>query len=167
MAHTLTRSRQTIASLFWWTLNLMTKSPPHWAFKYGTCQDNDGRFRVHTADCIWIGYLKHLASGGFVNPCEECPSVQQAVDAASLHPAEWVQAFCADPSEAAIQGCSYQARAAAQRAVGVVASASRCASRRCRAGIVPGHTRRWSASVPYLKRSVASRVGPYCSVPPY
>jgi len=93
MATVPTRSRQTMTTLFWWTLHLMTKSPPLWAFKCGSCQDKDGRFRVLTADGIWLGYLKRLASGRYVNPCEECKSVQKTVEAASLHPSEWVRRF--------------------------------------------------------------------------
>jgi len=93
MANVPTRSRQTITTLFWWTLHLMTKSPPLWAFTCCSCQDKDGRFRVLTADGIWMGYLKRLASGRYINPCEECKSVKEAVEAASLHPSEWVRRF--------------------------------------------------------------------------
>jgi len=93
MAKIPTRSRQTITTLFWWTLHLMTKDPPLWAFKCGTCQDKDGRFRVLTADGIWMGYLKRLASGRYINPCEDCKSVKAAVEAASLHPSEWVRRY--------------------------------------------------------------------------
>ena len=87
------RSRKTIASMFFLTLQLMTKEPPLWAFKCATCQDKDGRFRVVTADGIWLGYLKRLASRRYVNPSEMCSSVRETVNAASIHPSEWVRPF--------------------------------------------------------------------------
>jgi len=82
-----------IASIFFLTLQLMTKEPPPWAFKCPTCQKNDGRFRVVTADGIWLGYLKRLASLRYVNPSEICSSVRETVNAASIHPSEWVRRF--------------------------------------------------------------------------
>lgn len=87
------RCRKTITSLFFWTLELMTKEPPPWAFRCGKCQDKDGRFRIVTADGIWLGYLKRLASARYTSPAEVCTSVQDGVRAASIHPSEWVRRF--------------------------------------------------------------------------
>lgn len=71
----------------------MTKEPPLWAFKCGTYQDEDGRFRMVTADGIWLGYLKRLASARYASPAEVCTSVRDRVRAASIHPSEWVRRF--------------------------------------------------------------------------
>ncbi|KAK1859203.1 hypothetical protein I4F81_001800 [Pyropia yezoensis] len=87
------RSRQTGACLFFHSVNLMTMEPPLWAFSCSTCQDKDGRWRIITADGIWLGYLKRLASGQFKNATQESASVLQTVHAASLHPSEWVRRF--------------------------------------------------------------------------
>ena len=46
-----------------------------------------------TADGIWLGYLKRLASRRYVNPSEMCSSVRETVNAASIHPSEWVRRF--------------------------------------------------------------------------
>ena len=87
------RSRKTITTMFFLTLQLMTKEPPIWAFKCSACQDKDGRFRIVTADGIWLGYLKRLASRRYVVPAEICTSVRDGVHAASIHPSEWVRRF--------------------------------------------------------------------------
>eukprot|EP00170_Pyropia_yezoensis_P002059 contig_8762_g2063 len=87
------KSRKTITALFFLTLELMTKEPPLWAFKCGTCQDEDGRFRIVMADGIWLGYLKRLASARYASPAEVCTSVRDGVRAASIHPTEWVRRF--------------------------------------------------------------------------
>lgn len=88
-----TRSRQTVSSVFFLALRLMCKEPPLWAFKCTTCQDKSGRFRVITADGIWAGYLNRLASERDVVPTEVCASLKSKVDAASLHPSEWVRRY--------------------------------------------------------------------------
>lgn len=88
-----TRSRQTITSLFYWAVYLMTRDPPVWAFRCSACQDKDGRYRVVTADGIWLGYLKLLSTGLYTNPTELCTSVKEAVEAASIHPSGWVRRF--------------------------------------------------------------------------
>lgn len=87
------RSRKTVTSMFFLTLELMTKEPPLWAFRCSTCQDKNGRFRIVTADGIWLGYLKRLASGSHTTPSEICTSVRAGVHAASIHPSEWVRRF--------------------------------------------------------------------------
>eukprot|EP00170_Pyropia_yezoensis_P004892 contig_19949_g4906 len=87
------RCRKTITSLFFFTLELMTKESPLWAFRCDKCQDKDGRFRVVTADGIWLGYLKRLASARYTSPAEVCNSVRDGVRAASIHPSEWVRRF--------------------------------------------------------------------------
>lgn len=87
------KSRPTISSVFHLTVRLMVKDPPIWAFRCGSCQDKDGRYRVVTADGIWLGFLKRLSSGKYVNPTQPCASVKATVEAASLHPSEWVRRF--------------------------------------------------------------------------
>jgi len=87
------RSKKTITALFFLTVQLMTKDPPIWAFKCGTCQDKVGQFRIVTADGIGLGYLKRLASRRYVVPAEICTSVCDAVHAASIHASEWVRRF--------------------------------------------------------------------------
>jgi len=87
------RSRQTVTSMFFLTLELMVKEPPLWAFRCSTCQNKDGRFRTVTADGIWLGYLKRLASTKYTIPSEVCTSVRDTVRAASIHPSEWVRRF--------------------------------------------------------------------------
>lgn len=62
------RSRQTVKSIFFLALRLMCKEPPLCAFRCGFCQDKDGRYRVVTADGIWLGYPKRLESGSLVQP---------------------------------------------------------------------------------------------------
>lgn len=49
------KSRKTITPLFFLSLRLMCKDPPLWAFRCSSCEDKDGRFRVVTADGIWMG----------------------------------------------------------------------------------------------------------------
>lgn len=93
MADVKGRSRQTVTCLFFLTVNLMTMDPPLWAFTCSVCQDKDGRWRIITADGIWLGYLKRLASGQFKNATQECTSELQTVHAASLHPSERVRRF--------------------------------------------------------------------------
>lgn len=93
MANVKGRSRQTITCLFFHAVNLMTMEPPQWAFTCPACQDKDGRWRIITADGIWLGYLKRLATGQFKNATQECTSVLQTVYASSLHPSEWVRRF--------------------------------------------------------------------------
>lgn len=101
-----TRSRQTITPLFYWAVYLMTRDPPVWAFRCSSCQDKNGRYRVVTADGIWLGYLKRLSTGLYTNPTELCTSVKEAVEAASIHPFEWVRRFVRSalkqPSKAAV-----------------------------------------------------------------
>lgn len=87
------RSRKTIAAVVFWGLQLVTKDPPVWAFRCSTCQEKDGRYRFVTADGIWLGYLKRLASGLHTNPAEACSSVKATVESASVHPSEWVRRF--------------------------------------------------------------------------
>ena len=87
------RSRVTITSLFWLAVRLMVKEPPKWAFSCSNCQDKDGRWRIVTADGIWLGFLKRLAKMGYVSPWEECKTVKQLVYAASIHPSEWARRF--------------------------------------------------------------------------
>lgn len=87
------RSRMTINSLFWLAVELMVKDPPLWAFKCSRCQDKAGRWRIVTADGIWLGFLKRLLSGKFTVPWEDCGSSKKLVDAASIHPSEWVRRF--------------------------------------------------------------------------
>lgn len=86
-------SCKTASHLFFHELSLMCKDPPVWAFRCCTCQDKEGRFRVVAVDCIWLGYLKRFAAGAYVHPSEQCSSVKGTVDAASLHPSEWVRRF--------------------------------------------------------------------------
>lgn len=87
------KSRQTVTSIFFLVLRLMCKEPPLWAFPCTDCQDKDGRFRVLTADGIWMGFLTRLASGQYQHPSHPCASVKALVDAASSHPSEWVRRF--------------------------------------------------------------------------
>lgn len=93
MADLKVRSRKTIAAVLFWGLQLMTKDPTVWAFPCSTCQEKDRRYRVVTADGIWLGYLKRLASGLHTNPAEACSSVKATVESASVHPSEWVRRF--------------------------------------------------------------------------
>lgn len=86
-------SRQTATNVFFWTVELMVMEPLLRAFRCSVCQYKDGRWRIITADGIWLGYLKRLASGVHVNPVEACTSVKKTVEAASLHPSEWVRRF--------------------------------------------------------------------------
>lgn len=93
MTDVLGRSRQTITSLLFLTVNLMTKDPPLWAFKRAFCQDKDGRRRTMTADGIWLGFVKRLASGQATSAAEEWTSVLQTVEAASVQPSERLRRF--------------------------------------------------------------------------
>jgi len=56
------RARQTINRVFNAAVRLMTEDPPIWCFSCSTCKDADGRFRVVTAEGIWLGFLRRLAS---------------------------------------------------------------------------------------------------------
>lgn len=87
------RAKQTINKVFNAAVRLMTDNPPQWAFTCGTCQDEDGRFRVVTADGIWLGFLRRLASKPFSNPCQPCVSVSERVRAGSLCGSEAVRRF--------------------------------------------------------------------------
>lgn len=98
MAETKGKTRQTVTSMFFFTMQLimstlMVKDPPIWTFRCSDRQDKDGRFRVITADGIWLGFLTRLASGQYTNPTEECSSVKETVEVAALHPSEWVRRF--------------------------------------------------------------------------
>lgn len=87
------RSRQTVTRIVFLALRLMCKEPPLWAFRCDFCQDKDGRYPVVMADGIWLGYLKRLASGSLVQPTQACTSVKATMEAASVHPSEWVRWF--------------------------------------------------------------------------
>eukprot|EP00170_Pyropia_yezoensis_P002013 contig_8607_g2017 len=87
------KSRQTVTGLFFLALKLLCKEPPLWAFRCNDCQDKDGRFRIVTGDGIWMGFLLRLASTTYEHPSQPCASVKAIVDAASIHPSEWVRRF--------------------------------------------------------------------------
>lgn len=88
-----TKSRQTVTSHLFMDMRLMCKEPPLWAFRCSSCQEKDGRFRVMTAHGIWLGFLMRLAFGKYTDPTQKCSSVNEAVDAASIHPSEWARRF--------------------------------------------------------------------------
>lgn len=88
-----TRSRQTVASMLFLAVRVMCKEPPLCAFRCPTCKDKARRFRFLTADGSWLGYLKRLSSGEYEHPSQACVSVKETVDAASVHPSEWVRRF--------------------------------------------------------------------------
>ena len=87
------RTRQTINKVFNAAVRLMTEDPPIWCFSCSNCQDADGRFRVVTADGIWLGFLRRLASKLYSNPCQPCQSVPAYVRAGSLCGSEAVRRF--------------------------------------------------------------------------
>lgn len=87
------RGRQTINKVFNAAVRLMTDDPPIWSFSCTSCQDADGRFRVVTADGIWLGFLRRLATTLYANPCQPCKSVPESVQAGSLCGSEAVRRF--------------------------------------------------------------------------
>lgn len=87
------KSRQTVSSMFFLGLRLMCRDPPLWAFRCSDCQDEEGRFRVVTADGIWMGFLTRLASGQYQHPSQPCASVKARVEAASFHLSEWARRY--------------------------------------------------------------------------
>lgn len=87
------RGKQTTNKVFHAAVRLMTDDPPMWCFSCPTCQDSDGRFRVVTADGIWLGFLRRLASKMYKNPCQPCQSVPEYVQAGSLYGSEAVRRF--------------------------------------------------------------------------
>ena len=87
------RGKQTVNKVFNAAVRLMTDAPPVWCFSCKTCQDTDGRFRVVTADGIWLGLLRRLASKLYANPCQPCKSVPAYVRAGSLCGSKAVRRF--------------------------------------------------------------------------
>lgn len=87
------RGRQTINKVFNAAVRLMSDDPPLWTFKCSACQDKDGRFRVVTADGIWLGFLRRLATKLYNSPCQPCKSVPEYVRAGGLCGSEAVRRF--------------------------------------------------------------------------
>lgn len=87
------RAKKTVNKVFNAAVRLMTDDPPVWCFSCVACQDSDGRFRAVTADGIWLGFLRRLASQLYVNPCQPCKSVPDSVRAGSLCGSESVRRF--------------------------------------------------------------------------
>lgn len=78
------RGKMTVNKVFNAAVRLMTDDPPSWCFTCSACQDSDGRFRVVTADGIWLGFLRRLAAKLYASPCQPCKSVVEYVRAGSL-----------------------------------------------------------------------------------
>lgn len=87
------RGKKTINKVFNAAVRLLTDDPPEWCFTCPTCQDPDGRWRVVTADGIWLGFLRRLASKLYASPCQPCSSVSAYVEAGSLCGSESVRRF--------------------------------------------------------------------------
>lgn len=88
----LSRSRRTVSKLMAAGLRLMSIDPPAWTFDCDTCCA-DGRFRVITADGIWLGYLRRIVSNYYEQYSEECKPDAELLAAASLIASEWVRRF--------------------------------------------------------------------------
>lgn len=88
----MSRGRLTVSKLMSAGLRLMSTNPPGWSFECNTCCV-DGRFRVITADGIWLGYLRRLISNYYEHYSEECQPDPELLGAASLVSSEWVRRF--------------------------------------------------------------------------
>jgi len=89
---TASRSRRTVSWLMSTGLALMGKDPPEWPLDCGDCCDGK-RFRVVTADGIWVGYLKRLVTNYYKAYSEGCASDKELLQVASLIGSEWVRRF--------------------------------------------------------------------------
>jgi len=118
---TASRSRRTVSRLMSTGLALMNKAPPDWPFDCSACCDGE-RFRVVTADGIWVGYLKRLVANYYKAYSEECAPDKELLQVASLIGSEWVRRFlrlCLTHPEQAITVAVDQ-RKAASVALGIL-----------------------------------------------
>ena len=111
---TASRSRRTVSWLMSSGLALMGKDPPDWPLDCGDCCDGK-RFRVVTADGIWVGYLKRLVTNYYKAYSEGCASDKKLLQVAILIGSEWVRRFlrlCLNNAEETITFTADQRKAA-------------------------------------------------------
>jgi len=108
------RSRRTVSRLMSAGLRLMSMNVPHWCFDCSRCCVK-GRYRVVTADGIWLGYLRRLITNYYEHYSERCDPNKDLLAAASLVASEWVRRFirlCVTHPEQAITVAGDQRRSA-------------------------------------------------------
>jgi len=111
---TASRSRRTVSRLMSTGLALIGKDPPDWPLDCGDCCDGK-RFRVVTADGIWVGNLKRLVTNYYNAYSEGCAPDKELLQVASLIGSEWVRRFlrlCLNNPEQTIAVMADQRKAA-------------------------------------------------------
>lgn len=85
-------SRRTVSHLLSVGQRLMGMHLQRWFFHCKGYRD-DGRFRVVTADGIWLGYLRRLITNFYENNQEECKPNTNLLKAGSIIMSESIRRF--------------------------------------------------------------------------
>lgn len=108
------RGRRTVSRLQSVGLRLMGMDLPDWSLNCDNCC-NDGRYRVVTADGIWLGFLRRLVTSYFHTNDEKCVPQADRLKTASLIAGESTRRFirlCISHPEQSINVSADQRRAA-------------------------------------------------------